>query len=180
MDKWTSQIDETTHNFDQLFGGLSNEQLNWKPDPNSWSIAQNIDHLIVINQSYFPIIESIRKGTYKPSFVSKFGFIVSTIGNSLLKSVQPDRKYKMKTFAIWAPANSEIPGGIIERFKEHQTELKKLITDSQDLVESGVVISSPSNKNIVYTLERAFDIIVTHEKRHFEQAKEVHRLLQKN
>jgi hypothetical protein len=32
--------------------------------------------------------------------------------------------------------------------------------------------NSPANRNMVYTLERAFDIIVVHERRHFQQAME--------
>jgi hypothetical protein len=40
-------------------------------------------------------------------------------------------------------------------------------------VENGTIISSPANKNIEYKLETAFDIIVAHEKRHLEQAREV-------
>ena len=85
----------------------------------------------------------------------------------------------MKTFPIWEPTKSEIPEGILERFKNHQLDLKDLIKNSMDLVDKGVIISSPANKNIVYKLEKAFDIIVTHEQRHYEQAKEVNQLLKK-
>ena len=176
---WSAQIDQTTQNFIESFSGLNAVQLNWKPNPNTWSIAQNIDHIIVTNNSYFPDIASIRKGTYKPPFISKIGLIVSFFGNTVFKAVQPDRKKKVKTFSVWEPAKSEIPFGILDRFKDHQSELKNLIENSGDLVKQGVVISSPANKYIVYKLEKAFDIIVTHEQRHYEQAKEVYRLFQK-
>jgi hypothetical protein len=45
--------------------------------------------------------------------------------------------------------------------------------DDGEFVERDVVISSPANRNIVYKLKTAFDIIMSHEQRHFEQAKEV-------
>lgn len=179
MKNWSEQIEKTTQNFVESFGRLSIEQLNWKPNAQTWSIAQNIDHLIVINKTYFPVIESIRKGTYKPPFLAKLGFVVSFFGKTVLKAVQPDRKKKMKTFPIWEPAKSEIPIGILDRFKEHQSELKKMIENSRDLVEKGTIISSPANKNIVYKLEMAFEIISTHEKRHFEQSKEIYQLMKK-
>ena len=79
----------------------------------------------------------------------------------------------MKTFPIWEPSKSEISDDILERFINHQSELKELIKNSEDLLARRSVICSPANKNIVYKLETAFDIIVTHEQRHFEQAKEV-------
>jgi len=53
MRDWNQHIDDITQKFIESFGELSSEQMNWKPDPNTWSIAQNIDHLIVINTYYF-------------------------------------------------------------------------------------------------------------------------------
>lgn len=82
----------------------------------------------------------------------------------------------MKTFPIWEPAKSDIKPDIWERFEQQQTDLKKLIQSSSDLLDNGLVISSPVNRNIVYKLETAFDIIVSHELRHFEQSKEVENL----
>ena len=172
MENWREQIDKNTQSYIETFGELSIEQLNWKPNSETWSIAQNIDHLIVINKTYFPVIESIRKGTYKTPFLGKLEFVVSFFGKMILKSVQPDRKKKMKTFPIWEPLKSEIPIGILDRFKEHQSELIIMIENSKELVEKGTIISSPANKNIVYKLRTAFEIIVAHEQRHFEQSKE--------
>ena len=51
----------------QTFGHLTAEQLNWKPAPDAWSVAQCFDHLITINAGYFPIMQSLARGTYKPS-----------------------------------------------------------------------------------------------------------------
>jgi hypothetical protein len=177
MKIWRDEIDNITENFVECFGAFSFEQLNWKPNTKTWSIAQNIDHLIVINESYFSIINLIREGTYKTPLIGSFRFIVSVFGKIILKGVKPDRKNKIKTFPIWEPTKSEISLEIIDRFKKHQSELKSMIADSNDLVKKGKVISSPANKNIVYKLEKAFEIIVTHEKRHFEQSKEIYQLI---
>ncbi|MCB0565425.1 MAG: DinB family protein [Phaeodactylibacter sp.] len=173
MNRWTPQIDKTTQDFKQAFGSLTAGQMNWKPHSGTWSIAQNIDHLIVINESYYPVLQALRNGTYQLPFMAKLGFMVSFLGKAILKSVQPDRKRKMKTFPIWEPSESQVPPGVLDRFAQHQSELKSLIENSADLIQQGVIISSPANKNIVYRLETAFDIIVTHEQRHLEQAKEV-------
>lgn len=47
MKNWASQIDNITRQTQSEFGALTYEQLNWKPNSNIWSIAQNLDHLIV-------------------------------------------------------------------------------------------------------------------------------------
>lgn len=178
-ENWTGQINKTTNDFKKAFESLTDEQINWKPNKNTWSIAQNIDHLIVINESYFPTLNSIRQGTYKTPFIGKFDFITNSLGKTLLKAVQPDRKKKTKTFLIWEPTQDAMLTDILKRFEKHQKGLKLQIENSQNLLKKKTVISSPANKNIVYKIVTAFDIIVAHEQRHFEQAKEVLKILPK-
>ena len=124
-DKWTKKIDETTNAFKQSFSKLSTEQLNWKPNEQTWSIAQNIDHLIVINETYPPVIKAVRAGEYKLPFMGRLGFMVNFLGKTVLNAVQPDRKKKMKTFPIWEPTKSEIKPDILSRFEKHQTGLNR-------------------------------------------------------
>lgn len=172
IENWQNELNAITQNFKTTFGNLSGEQLNWKPNAQTWSIAQNIDHLIVINETYYPVIEKIRKGNYSTPFLSKFGFITQFFGNFILKSVNADRNKKIKTFPIWEPAQSNIQADILQKFEKHQQDLIAFIKDCEDLIEKKTIISSPANKHIVYTLDKAFDIIIEHERRHFNQAKE--------
>lgn len=171
-ERWTRKIDEITNAFKKEFSTLSVKRLNWKPNAQTWSVAQNLDHLIVINESYYPILKQVRDNTHKLPWIAKLDFLVHFIGKTVLKAVHPDRRKKVKTFSIWEPSATELGADIMDKFEKHQLELKKLIAESMDLVKKGVIISSPANRNIVYKLETAFDIIVTHEQRHFEQAKE--------
>ncbi|NUO00652.1 MAG: DinB family protein [Saprospiraceae bacterium] len=174
---WLTEIDRITSAFEKEFGELDAAALNWKPDRDTWSIAQNIDHLVVVNETYFPVLQAVKTGSYQLPFLAKIGFMVSFFGKTVLNAVQPDRRKKMKTFTIWEPSTSDIAGDILARFKKHQTELKAQISASEGLIKKGTIISSPANKHIVYKLETAFDIMVTHEERHLEQAKEVLALL---
>jgi hypothetical protein len=180
MKNWTSTLGDISRQILTEFGSLSSEQLNWKPNPNTWSIAQILDHLIVVNETYYLVLASLKAGTYKTPFIAKIGFMVSFLGTIVLNGVQPDRKKKMKTFPIWEPTTSNVIGDILNRFQNHQIELIQKIEGAKELVEKGIVISSPANKNIVYKLETAFDIIVSHEQRHLEQAKEILQLMKNN
>ncbi|MCH4821670.1 DinB family protein [Gramella lutea] len=177
MNKWTEEIDKITGRFVNSFSMLSEKDLNWKPSPKVWSIAENIDHLITLNETYFPGFSKLKKGTYQLPFISRFGFVVNFFGNMILKSVQPDNLKKTKTFPIWRPKKSEFSKNILNRFEEHQKRLKEEIEKIEDKVKENAVISSPANKNIVYRLETAFDILVAHEKRHYLQAENVYKLL---
>lgn len=172
-----TEIQSISHSFTQAFGSLSSDQLNWKPNTDSWSIAQITDHLITTNETYYPVIRKLREGNYSTPFHSKIPFVTSFFGNFILKSVTPDRRKKIKTFPIWEPGQSHHAADILQQFATHQTQLATLIEKSDDLLEAGTVISSPANRFIVYSLEKAFEIIVTHEKRHYQQALEVLDLL---
>jgi uncharacterized damage-inducible protein DinB len=176
---WLSKIDENTNAFQKAFGQLTEMELNWKPDAKTWSVAQNLHHLITINETYYPVVKSVREGSQKLPWVASLKFMVRFFGNFILDSIEPTRKRKMKTFPLWEPSQSNIPGDIVRQFVRHQTELKNLIQSSTDLLDKETIISSPANKNIVYTLARAFDIIIAHEVRHFNQAAEINELRMK-
>lgn len=177
MNDWISSIDRISSKVKDEFGSLTNEQIHWRPDAGTWSIAQNLDHLRVVNESYFPALLALKAGTYQVPFIAKIGFLVSFFGKTILRAVQPDRRNKMKTFPIWQPSMSIVSDLVVDRFIQHQDELKRQMEEATALLNKGIVISSPANKNIVYTLETAFDIIIAHEKRHLEQALELLKLL---
>jgi DinB family protein len=173
---WLDQIDSTTAAFKESFHRLSGDALNWKPDPKTWSVGQNIHHLIVINGTYRPIIQRVREGTYQKPWMGRWKFMVDFFGRMIYKYVTPDRTHRSKTFRAAWPSASAIDTDILDQFEKHQSELKLFIQSCQDLLEANTIISSPANKNIVYTLKSAFDIIVAHEQRHLVQAREVNEL----
>ncbi|MBN8577403.1 MAG: DinB family protein [Cytophagales bacterium] len=175
-DRWSSHLDEITREFKKEFETLSSEELNWKPNASTWSIAQIIQHVILVNESYFPVLAEIRNGTYYTPRFGQIGFIHRLFGKLILNSVQPDQKRKTKTLTLWQPEHSAIRSDIVMQFEKHQQELKKAIRESEDLVAANVVISSPANRIVVYKLETAFDIMVAHEKRHFKQALGINQL----
>jgi hypothetical protein len=173
IQQWKEEIDEITRNFREEFGTLTTDELNRKPNGGTWSIAENMEHLIAVNESYSPIIEQLKTGNYKVPFLAKSSFFVKFMGNTLLKSVSPDRKKKMKTFPVWEPKAGSAHPDVLNTFIRHQAALKRLIEEGREFVQRETVIASPANRNIVYTLERAFEVIIAHEKRHFNQASEV-------
>lgn len=95
-DKWLKEIDHVTQSFKKEFGNLSDEQLNWKPASDSWSIAQIIDHLITINSSYFHTIKNVH--TRKLPWFARFNFITNFFGRVLLKAVSPAEKRRRRPF----------------------------------------------------------------------------------
>lgn len=174
---WETKLKETTDLFNNTFGHLTEVELNWKPNSEVWSIAQNIHHLITTNEQYHKTIEAIRNGSATLPFIARFDFITRFLGNSIYNALEPTNHKKIKTFSVFEPnQGSNFKDDILDKFGQHQKEMITFLYDCQDLLEKNQIISSPVNRYIVYTLEKAFDIITIHELRHYNQASDLLKL----
>jgi len=59
LDAYLSDLEILTEEIRSAFSNLDTEQINWKPSPKKWSVAQCLDHLIVTSQSYQSTFDSI-------------------------------------------------------------------------------------------------------------------------
>lgn len=177
IDLWKEELKINTSLFEEKFKNLSTDEINWKPNSKSWSIGEVIDHLIITNTAYFKIPNIISDPKFKPSFLTKLPFIANMIGNMIgnmiLKSVDPNTERKVKTFKSFSPSSSKVDGEILETFKETQLKLDELIDKNQQLILDRKIIPSPINKHIIYKFDTVIDILVNHQKRHFNQANNV-------
>jgi len=164
------QIAEGAQN---TFGSLTNEQLNWKPNAESWSVGQCFEHLIVINSSYFPLLEKLARGEYKPSLKERLPILPKFFGKLVINAVKPETERKLKASPKFQPSSSAIDGDIIEKFVKHQQEIIEHIKNTAHLDLSKIVITSPVASFVIYSLWDGYKIIVTHEQRHIAQARRV-------
>ncbi|HEU0252398.1 MAG TPA: DinB family protein [Pyrinomonadaceae bacterium] len=160
--------DETS----STFGNLSVAQLNWKPSPERWSVAQCFDHLITANKGYFPVIENVLAGK-KRTFWQSMPVLPGLAGRLLIKSLDPSTTRKVKSPKRFEPAQSSISGSIINDFVAQQGRIVEKMKATEHLDLENIVITSPAAAVISYSLIDAYRIIVVHEQRHFQQAKRV-------
>ena len=169
-------IDEAkaiAENAQKTFGSLTTEQLNWKQNAESWSVAQCFEHLIVINAGYFPIVEKVSRGEYKHSLKERLPILPKLFGKLVLNAVKPETKRKIKANVKFEPSKSEIDGDIIEKFVEHQAKIVEHINMAKDTDAAKIIITSPIASFVTYSLLDGYRIIVAHEQRHFAQAERV-------
>ncbi|MEO1715427.1 MAG: DinB family protein, partial [Bacteroidota bacterium] len=170
---WTDTLSQCTEAYLQLAEALSIEELHQPPEAQAWSIAQILEHLIIINETYFPILEQLKAGSYRAYWTSRIPGFANWMGQMIHQSVLPETSRKTQTFPIWEPTQATQVPNIIERFKEHQEKMINAIHSSEYLLQKNPVVSSPANKVIVYRLAKAFEIIVSHEQRHLRQAQQL-------
>ena len=155
------------------FGGLSAEQLNWKPSADRWSVAQCLDHLLTSNKGYVPVIESVRSGKKRTRFLERLPVLPGLAGKLLIKSLDPASTRKLKSPKNFEPAQSKISATVIDNFVAQQEQVIEGMKSTSHLDLEKIVITSPALSAITYSLMDAYRIIVVHEQRHLQQAKRV-------
>jgi len=155
------------------FGGLSAEQLNWKPSADRWSVAQCLDHLLTSNKGYLPVIESVRSGKKRTRFLERLPVLPGLAGKLLIKSLDPASTRKLKSPKTFEPAQSDISATVIDDFVAQQEQVIEGMKSTSHLDLEKIVITSPALSAITYSLMDAYRIIVVHEQRHLQQAKRV-------
>ena len=154
------------------FGHLTPSQLNWKPSPERWSIAQCFDHLIAVNKAYFPVIDNVLAGK-KRTLWESMPVLPGLMGKMVIKAVEPTSTRKFKARKNFEAAQSNISGSIINDFVDHQAKVVDKMKATQHLDLEKITITSPVAAVMTYSLIDAYRIIVVHEQRHFQQAKRV-------
>lgn len=167
---YIAQLDELTKDYETTFGQMSLEELNDKMNSKTWSVNQIIEHVTLLNKSYFSIFEEVQNGKYTTPIIGNLRFFASYLGRKILESVNTKNSKKVKTTRIWEPKIEPSTQNNIEAFVSSQEELKTYITNMEKWIKRDIIINSPANRNIVYPLSKALEIIIMHERRHFNQA----------
>ena len=155
------------------FGNLSSEQFNWKPAPKKWSIAQCLEHLIVSNTTYYPQLNLVADGKHSNSFYQNIKFISKFFGNYLIKETGQIVAKPMKSPSAFVPSQSQIASTIVVDFEKHQNDFSSCLKSLSKADLENTIVSSPALGIITYNLVDLLTILVGHEQRHLEQAKNV-------
>ncbi|MBL7979835.1 MAG: DinB family protein [Bacteroidetes Order II. Incertae sedis bacterium] len=172
LDNHIALCNEVTFEAKRLFGHLTPTQLNWRPTPDKWSVAQCLEHLIQGNRLYFPLFAALENGTYKPSWWAKINPMSMWLGNFMVDALGPDLKRKMKTPIQATTPPSKVSGDIVARFEVHQQEFVAALAGLKH-ADTHVVVTSPLLAIITYPLSSCVALLVRHEQRHLLQATRV-------
>lgn len=155
------------------FGGLNAAQLNWKPAPDAWSVAQCLEHLTKVNTLFFPELERINAGERKNSTWERISPFTGMIGRWMIKSLDPASQKKLPAPKQGEPSASEIGADVVQQFVAMQERACELIAGSDGVDLRKTIITSPFMKLITYSLLDGYQIVLVHGRRHMAQAQRV-------
>lgn len=152
----------------QLLNGQPIEKLKFKPNNESWSALECIEHLNRYGYFYIPEIQNrLEKSNYERSESFKSG----CLGNYFAKSMLPKEKLnKMKTFKSMNPLNCSLDKSVLDTFINQQDEILKLLERASTTDLTKIKTSISISKWIKLRLGDTFKIVIYHNIRHILQA----------
>lgn len=173
IQEYQRQIDAISADARDLIAGLSEAQVNWRPTPAHWSVAECLDHLTVTNRELMEHIEAATNDARSRGLTGRGPFRYGLIGNMIVRSMEPPVKLKFKAPKIFKPRPDQSLEVVAREFFTTQNELLRLIKEANGINLARVKISSPVTRLIKLSLGQAFGLIATHERRHLWQARQV-------
>ena len=153
--------------------GLNEAQLNWKPAPDKWSIAQCLEHLTAASCGFNPYFdEALARGRQRFAASSPPAYQPTFMGRWLIKHVEPESPRKLRAPKIFKPSASKVQDAL-DNFLAQQKIFLKFVGQTSGIDYNRTRLRSPVTPLVRYSLADAYVITVSHEQRHLQQARRV-------
>ncbi len=169
-----AQAEANSNEARQLVRGLSEQQLNWKPAPEQWSMAECLDHLTLSNAAFAPYLTSaIARGRTRAAVQAPPAYRPTWMGGWLIRHVLPEAPRKLTAPKIFRPADPSKITNALDHFLGRQTEFLNLVKQVEGIDYNSIRLRSPVTPLVRYSLADALVVTVVHEQRHLGQAARV-------
>ncbi len=169
-----SEAEKNNVTASELVRGLTEQQLNWKPEAQQWSIAQCLEHLAVTSRQfngYFKqLIESAR---LKWPTNGAIPYRPSLVGGWLIKQVVPETTRKVPAPKVFRPSDSSSIQDALALFLKQQEAFVGFVRESEGVDYNRARLRSPVTPLMRYSLADAFVVTIVHGYRHLAQANRV-------
>jgi len=156
-----------------FLSGVTDKEFNKKPDTKKWSIAECIDHLIIVGYDYSGMFEDGLKLAEEKNLRSSGNFKNSWFAQRFINSVEPPVRIKARVPRKWMPAAKINKAKATTAIMQLQDRWIELIIRSVGLDISRIKLPSPPTKLIKFSAFETLGVQSAHQRRHLEQAKKV-------
>ncbi|MGB8474163.1 MAG: DinB family protein [Candidatus Acidiferrum sp.] len=154
-----------------VIAGLTEEQLNWGPAPDSWSVGQCLEHLSLTNEAYLPAISAALQG--KPDAPAE-QITPGWFGRWFIRSiVEPSPKGRRVSAPSRIKPTARQELSVLDRFLSINKACRELIIQARGKNVNSIRFRNPFVPGIRFTVGTGFEIIAGHERRHLLQAERV-------
>jgi hypothetical protein len=166
-------LDAVARDTEATFGGLDARQLNWRPDPAQWSVAQCFEHLLTSNRLMLVEAERAMDAAQPRTIWQRLPILPGILGRLLVRSQAPETKRKMTSPTKARPAASDVGPDIIQRFIDQTRDCAARVSRLDEAHAARAIMPSPFLNLITYSVLDGWRLMLAHDRRHFEQARRV-------
>lgn len=167
------ELDRTDEEARQLVSGLSEAQLNWRPSPTAWSVAQCLDHLGQINSAYIPSLQAAVRHADRNSAGPHEPIQPGWFGRWFINAMEPPPRRKFKSPAKGKPGTHKSGDEVLSGFIASHNELRSLIYEAREVNLNRIRFKNPFVSVLRFTVGTGILIIAAHDRRHLWQARQV-------
>src|SRR5688500_15005023 len=103
LQKLVEEIDKIRQESSELLGSLDREQLNWRPAPQKWSVAECFEHLAITGEMLLqPLYSAIAEAREK-KIMRDGPYEYGILGKFFINSLKPGSGRKVKAPAVYTP-----------------------------------------------------------------------------
>src|SRR5690242_9377138 len=168
-----NELDRTDEDARQLVSGLSDAQLNWRPSPTAWSVAQCLAHLGQMDSVLTSALRTAVRQASKNSLMPRKPIQPGWFGRWFVNQMEAPPRRKMKTPRQGIPEGHKSGEEILRAFIAAHDELRSLIHETRDLDLNRIRFRNPFIGLLRYSVGTALLVIGAHDRRHLWQARQV-------
>lgn len=158
----------------ELTAALSNDQFNWRPSPQQWSISECLAHLNVVNGLDVPPIREAIDAGRTAGLTANGPFQYGFLSRRFVSFSEPPVKLKFKAPKVYRPPSNEPKEKVIAEFIAIHDQLLDLISKSNGL-DLARIKTATQFPYVKFSLGQRFALLAAHDRRHLRQAWDVRR-----
>jgi DinB superfamily len=152
---------------------LAPEQLRWRPNEESWSIAQCVDHLAVAGHAYLAPLRQGVEEARRRGWARREPVEPSWIERKFIYTLEPPPRLRLPAPRKIVPGLAAEPAAVWRDFAAVQTEAATLLKESADLDLNRARFVNPFLPLVRMRVGSGFLVITAHERRHLWQAQKI-------
>jgi hypothetical protein len=163
------QLVQIKREVEEITTGLSDSQLDWSPDRNTWSINQILEHLDKVGEL---IVDPLRKRIEELKTRGLRGegpFRYSFIERLFIRMLSPNPPFRSPVPPQYVPAAAGTVKNALPRFLKLQDEFRALVQEANGLNLTALKVVSPASRVVRLSVGAWLEAMVAHEQYHLLQ-----------
>jgi len=170
LEGYSQKIEAIKDQARELIQGLNEQQFNWRPAPDQWSIEECLAHLTMVGQwEVRAIEEAIEQGRAR-GLTGSGPFEYSGLDRLIVDLSRPPVRLRVSAPRHFVPLHGQPMTAILPTFLHVQSQFLQQIEKAAGLDLRRIKVATPISRFLKLSLGMMFAQAAAHEQRHMEQA----------